>query len=335
MFATSGTIRYSCRVGVNGIGSAVCSKRLTTGAAEPEGVARDALFKRFGAAVDPDHHLKPPAEPSARRVIQTLQIKKQELGRIREQFSQQSITGKTVRRIRKDSLVQFEADLPETLGGVENDRRYSRPGVERAEDHRERVVENDLIKCADERCVPTEVKPQRVDRQLRKGKTAVALEDQSELRFCAGRRRESRREGGQEELSVRQPDGPERDGIGGLKATGIRPCRQRSQAAARGDHEAVGELTVRGIEVELKDRQRGQGREIMRVENPEYRLNQLREFVVDPMMNSPRQERERLDQSLNVRVGASFRLDHQPAGGDRVTLGEFLGRWRKKTNSRS
>ncbi len=63
----------------------------------------------------------------------------------------------------------------------------------------------------------------------------------------------------------------------------------------------------------------------MRVENAQNRAGQLGELVVELVVDASGQERERLDQSLDVRIGAAGRLQQQSPRRRRVLLGELLG----------
>ena len=62
----------------------------------------------------------------------------------------------------------------------------------------------------------------------------------------------------------------------------------------------------------------------MRIENLQQRIGDLRIFVVDPLLGSAGEERERLEEPFDVRVGAAIGFEEEPAGDGRVTLGEFL-----------
>src|SRR5262249_51091806 len=80
-----------------------------------------------------------------------------------------------------------------------------------------------------------------------------------------------------------------------------------------------------GVQVELDDAHGRRRRQVVRVEHAEQGVGQLGELVVELVVDAAGQQRERLDEAFDVRVGAAVGLQQQPAGGGGVLLGELLG----------
>jgi hypothetical protein len=63
----------------------------------------------------------------------------------------------------------------------------------------------------------------------------------------------------------------------------------------------------------------------MRVEDAEQGIGELRELIVELAANPTRQERERFDQPLDVRVVAPCSFQQEPSGRVRILESELLG----------
>ncbi len=63
----------------------------------------------------------------------------------------------------------------------------------------------------------------------------------------------------------------------------------------------------------------------MRIQHRKQCIGDLRELVVELLVDAPGEERERLDHPLDVRVLAGVALDQQARGDLGIAIGEFLG----------
>ena len=114
-------------------------------------------------------------------------------------------------------------------------------------------------------------------------------------------------------------------GVARAKLAGQVADRVRVQRAVPRNREAVGQLRAARVELELHDGHRRDRRQVVRIEHAEQRVGQLGELVVELVLDAAGEQGERLDQPLDVRVGAAVGLEQQPAGGGRDTAGRTPG----------
>ncbi|MNS47687.1 hypothetical protein D3C72_802260 [compost metagenome] len=77
-------------------------------------------------------------------------------------------------------------------------------------------------------------------------------------------------------------------------------------------------------QIEFDDRHRRSRAQVMRVQHFKKRLDDFRQFVVEFFVHPRRQERERFDQALGMRVFAVIALDEQPRSDFRVLARKLL-----------
>src|SRR6185436_17458224 len=90
------------------------------------------------------------------------------------------------------------------------------------------------------------------------------------------------------------------------------------------DLESRGELRAFRIEVEPRDRERRDRIEVVRIEDVEQLGRDLDEVAVEITLDARGEKRERLDQSLDVRIGRLIGLQLEPAGHLRIGARETL-----------
>ena len=78
-----------------------------------------------------------------------------------------------------------------------------------------------------------------------------------------------------------------------------------------------------GVGVELRDRERRDRREEVRVEHAEQRVADLAEVVVEAHADARGEQREGLDQPLDVRIAAARRVELEASGDLGVALREI------------
>ena len=106
---------------------------------------------------------------------------------------------------------------------------------------------------------------------------------------------------------------------------GRSPIALGAEPALAIDQESLGELGPRGIELELDDRHRRHGGQVVGVEHAQQGVGELGELVVQLVLDPSGQQREGLDQPLDVGVGAAVGLQPQPARRGGILPGELLG----------
>ena len=248
-----------------------------------------------------------------------------ELVRECEELAQQAIADERLGRIREQAVFAIEPDLGETLVRLETQRRRGRGPAGVAEDDLERVVEQQLVELRDRLALPLQVEPQFSRASVGELLTALAFELDPQGGGRSPRRAHPAGERRTDQLRVRHSDRPERHRIARPVFAGQVAHRLGAQAAVPVDREALGRSRPDCVELELHDRHRRDRRQVMRVEHAQQGGRQLGELVVDLVLDPTGQEGERLDQPLDVRIGAAVGLQQQPAGGGRILLGELLG----------
>jgi hypothetical protein len=167
------------------------------------------------------------------------------------------------------------------------------------------------------------VQPERLQLELREGEPRQAAQLQPDGRDGV-RRADGRAEPVRgEPLRRRDGDRPEGGVVAGAEAARHAADRARVQGRVARDARARGELAERGVEVELDQRHRRQRPQVVRVEDVEQRLADLRELVVELEVHARGEEGEALQHPLHVRVLGLAGLQQQAAGDLRVLLGEL------------
>jgi hypothetical protein len=80
-----------------------------------------------------------------------------------------------------------------------------------------------------------------------------------------------------------------------------------------------------GLRRELGDGAGGKRGQVMRVQNAQQRVGQLRKFVIQPRLHAGRKKRDAIQQPGDMRVVHRVGTEAQPAGDLRMRLGEFAG----------
>src|SRR5690606_39826029 len=86
------------------------------------------------------------------------------------------------------------------------------------------------------------------------------------------------------------------------------------------------QLALLGVQDELHQRERRDGARVVRVDDVEQRFAELGEVVVDAQVYARGQEREALEQPLDVRVVALVGLELEPRRHLRVAAPELRAR---------
>ena len=252
---------------------------------------------------------------------QSSQVEEQEFLRKREVFSQQSITHERPHRIRQQQLRRVKPDGANTVGGAYDRRRVGRVV---GEGDRDRMIEDGLVELVSMRRLRADEKPQALGCELRqRHPLGGAPQAQPQHPGGAGRGRVGRRNDRPTAQGDRLDlDRPQRHRVGGAEAAGVALHRTRVDQGSRLHLERRGEV---GAGRQFDDRHRRDRRQIMRVEDFQQALRQLREIVVELAVDAGGDEGEALQQPLDVRIVGGFAGKAQPAGDLRMLLGEFGG----------
>jgi hypothetical protein len=98
-----------------------------------------------------------------------------------------------------------------------------------------------------------------------------------------------------------------------------RPGRQLGAAL---DDAGGGLLPGGGADIHARDRARGKGAQVVRVQHLEQRFGEFGIVVVEALGDARVEQREGFDHALDVRVFAHFAADQEAAGDLRIALGE-------------
>jgi len=113
------------------------------------------------------------------------------------------------------------------------------------------------------------------------------------------------------------------DRVHGSERAGAAAYLARAQFGAARDRAGCALLIGGAAAIETRDRARGEGTQVMRVQHVEQRFREFRIVVVEAFCDPRIEQGKRFDHALGVRVFAHFSADQQAAGDLRVALGEF------------
>jgi hypothetical protein len=114
-----------------------------------------------------------------------------------------------------------------------------------------------------------------------------------------------------------------RDRIHGAEHAGDALGGTRGQAGTARDRGHAALLAGCGADVELCDRARRKGPQVVWIEHVEQRRRELRVVVVEPLGDARIEQRERLDHVLDVRIGAGVAAEQQAARDFRIAFCEI------------
>ena len=227
----------------------------------------------------------------------------------------------------------FVPGEPHGLDGArrETHRRGSVPRAARPQLHRRDVQVEVLVEGVDDLPLPGEIEAQPVERpllELRDLLPQVAERNPAEglqLQPENGPDVLVRTDPRDRELEPGRPDlqRPEANGIPRPEPARRSSHRARGERGPLGDRVPRLQVDLARVEDELDDRHRRDRRQEVRVEDVEERLRDLGVLVVDLEPDPARQEGERLDEPLDVRVVALVGLEGEPPGDLRVGLREL------------
>jgi hypothetical protein len=293
-------------------------------AEQPEGVGGDGLLQSLQALrpakraqFDRDFHRGVEA-----RQVQAGEVDEQELLRQHEVFLDQPITEERARVVVEQRVLFLEPDRLQG-GGGQAQRRHLRGVVGRAQGDAGGGVEQQFVQRVDQRAFAVQVQAQALDRQLRQRQLRGRLDAQSQRGDGIGAGDRECGALGRFQARIGDADRPDLDRIAGAVADRQALHRAGQQLAVprqllhRADFGA-------GRELQLGDRHRRHRPQEVRVEHRQHRLGDLREFVVELLVDTCGEERERLDQPLDVRVLADLAFHLQPRGDLRILRGELL-----------
>ena len=238
-----------------------------------------------------------------------------------EVFGQQAEAGKAARGPWQQRFLRGEAGRFDAAAGHHHRRRIDR-GVGVGDG--DRVAAQQLVQR--QRLVggAAQEEAQAIDAELaegRIGRQAFQRDAQHPGGTAGGGigRCDDRQAGQADALHV---DRPERHRAGGTVAQRLAMHRLGVEHHAGG--QPGGDHQVR-LAVELRDHARGDGRQVVRVEQPEQRVGEFGEFVVETVVDAPGEEGHAFQQARDVRVVHRVGGQAQAAGDLRLGLGEFRG----------
>jgi len=293
-------------------------------AEQPESVGAHGLFQplqalRAAKRAQFDRHFHGAVEA---RQVQAGEVDEQELFRQHEVFLDQAIAQERTRVVVEQRVFLLETDRLQG-GRRQAQRRHLRGVVGRAQGDAGGGIEQQFVQRMHQRALAIQVQAQALDRQLRQRQLCGRLDAQAQGGDSVGT---GHREGGtlgRFQSCIGDADWPDLDRIAGAVADRQalhRPGQQLAvprQLLHRADFGTGGKL-------QLRDRHRRHWPQEMRIQHRQHRFGDLRKLVVELLVDARGEERERLDQPLDVRVFADLAFHLQPRRDLRVLGRELL-----------
>ncbi|RMU45854.1 hypothetical protein ALP29_201556 [Pseudomonas syringae pv. avii] len=249
------------------------------------------------------------------------QIEEHELVREGAVFVQQPIAQKRAFRVIHQALIQAVANR---LQGSGRQHYFTHaPFVFKRQSGLGQIVEQQLVQLMHQRAFAIKEKAQAVHLHLAEqhigGGAQTNAQTRNQVRAVAVERRALHFD----ERSALYCNRPHLDRVARTKFAHDAVYRSGMQLGVSGHTIGFGDLFLLA-HVELDNRHRGGRAQVVRVQHLQKRLDDFRKLIIEFLVHTRRQERERLDQALGVRVLAVITFNQKPRSDLRVLSGEFL-----------
>ena len=232
----------------------------------------------------------------------------------------QPVGRRAERRTGDHLVVALEAHGLDGLG--RQPHRPPRRVPLRQQHHAGAVAEERLVERVDHHAVAVEVEAQAVEAELGE-RPGAALDAQPQHGDDIGGGVEEREAGGALERRLGHRQRPEGHRIAGAEAAeGLPLGGVGEQRRVLRDDVAAGQLPPLGIDLEGGDGHRGDGIQVVGMEDVEQLDGDLGELAVEVLLDAGGEEGERLDEALDVGVRRDVGPQLQPPGHLGVGLGE-------------